>query len=58
LPLRWQASVKLLSAFLQGASPLDVAMFSAVTGVFVLTALAARLQPDLRAGVTNPLKCE
>jgi len=52
---------KLLSAFLFGASPLDIAMFSAVAGVFVLTGLAACLVPAMRASVINPLealKCE
>jgi putative ABC transport system permease protein len=52
---------RVLSAFLFGASPLDIAMFSAVAGVFVLTGLAAGLVPAMRASVINPLealKCE
>ena len=43
------------------ASPLDIAVFSTVAGVFVLTGLAACLVPVTRASVINPLealKCE
>jgi putative ABC transport system permease protein len=52
---------KLLSAFLFGASPLDLAVFSTVAGVFILTGLAACLVPAMRASVINPLealRCE
>jgi ABC-type lipoprotein release transport system permease subunit len=39
-----------------GAWPLDIAMFSAVAGVFVLTGLAACLVPAMRASVINPFE--
>jgi len=42
-------------------SPLDLAVFSTVAGVFILTGLAACLVPAMRASVINPLealKCE
>jgi hypothetical protein len=44
----------LRAAFRFGASSLDIVMFSAVAGVFVLTGLAACLVPAMRAGVINP----
>jgi hypothetical protein len=55
---------KILAAFLCGASPLDIARFSAGAGVFVLTGLAVCFAPAMepapsirskRSSLNNPL---
>jgi predicted permease len=47
---------RLLTAFLFGASPVDLLMFSAAAALFIAVALAACLVPALRASVIDPLK--